>query len=210
MGGAVGGDFTHVYMGPSYIDKSGQQHDRIGNMTPFAEFNIWCDPEAAQAVFSEPELKQKTSLVTLDLTHQVLATKEVRDMLLHGRDNRAQPTRLRRMFYELLVFFAHAYEEVFGLSEGPPLHDPVAVAVLLDKLSGGAEVLFDDSKHERWHVDVETCGEQEGRTRTNSVKTGIFIPRTLDLNRFWHIIENCMAKADAATDYAGGNLANRL
>lgn len=202
MGGAVGEHFTDVHMGPPYVNNSGQKHERVGNMTPFAEFNIWCDPEAAQSIFSNPELSRKTSLITLDLTHQVLATKEVRDMLLRGREDRAHPTRLRRMFHELLMFFAHTYEEVFGLSEGPPLHDPVAVAVLLDRLAGGSESLFEDAKHERWHVHVETAGEEEGRTRVSASDEGVFIPRTLQLGRFWDIIEDCMAKADAATRYA--------
>ena len=40
MGGAVGNGYTNVYMGPEYTDEQGKTQPRIGNMTPFAEFNI--------------------------------------------------------------------------------------------------------------------------------------------------------------------------
>ncbi|KAK5088825.1 hypothetical protein LTR05_003047 [Lithohypha guttulata] len=166
MGGAIGDNFTHVYMGPDFVEEStSRRRSRIGNMTPFAEFNIWCDPAAAKSIFSNSELASKTSLITLDLTHQVCATEQERKLLLYGRDKRDPPTRLRRMFYELLVFFAKTYADVFGLTDGPPLHDPVAVAILLDQLSEASDSLFDDSHHERWQVEVEIDGEQAGRTK---------------------------------------------
>src|SRR3954447_2938806 len=39
----------------------------IGNVTPEAEFNLWCDPEAAHRVFSAG---LDVTLVGLDMTHQ--------------------------------------------------------------------------------------------------------------------------------------------
>ena len=45
-----------------------------GNWSAVAEFNIDCDPEAAQIVFREP---WPVTMVGLDLTHQALATPEV-------------------------------------------------------------------------------------------------------------------------------------
>ena len=196
MGGAIGGGFTDVYMGPEYTDERGQAHSRIGNTTPFAEFNIWCDPDSAKSIFDMPQLQSKTTLITLDLTHRVCATKDVREMLLYSSGKKKHPTRLRQMFHELLIFFAKTYEEVFGLKNGPPLHDPLAVAVLLRTLEPS---LFKDEGHQRWNVEVVTEGEQTGRTITTRSDQGVYIPKAIDITRFWQLIEESMSQADIAT-----------
>ncbi|KAI9785288.1 MAG: Uridine nucleosidase 1 [Candelina submexicana] len=128
MGGAIGGGFTDAPMG-----KVKGEGERIGNWTRWAEFNIYCDPEAAQSIFSNPVLAAKTTLITLDLTHQVLATPEVVQLLLHGENLQSYNDRshLRQLLHDLLTFFAATYAEVFGLTSGPALHDPLAVAVVL-------------------------------------------------------------------------------
>ena len=45
-----------------------------GNFTPAAEFNIWCDPEAAAAVFDSG---LEVSMIGLDVTHQALLGADV-------------------------------------------------------------------------------------------------------------------------------------
>lgn len=201
MGGAIGSHYTSVSMGPDYLDSKGESHARSGNCTPFAEFNIWADPESARSVLTNPILRSKTILIPLDLTHQAYATPKVQEMLLNGAQG---ATRLRTMFNELLMFFAHTYSEVFGLNEGPPLHDPLAVAVLLaDHPESNTMIRFDDNGGERWNVDVVLEGEQIGRTVIVQAKDGdgVRIPRSLDLDRFWEVLESCMAKADEVTRY---------
>lgn len=199
MGGAIGDKYTNVYMGPEYTDAQGKTQARIGNMTPFAEFNIWCDPDSAKSIFSMPALKSKTTLITLDLSHQVCASDKVRGDLLYSKLRLQSSTRLRQMFHELLVFFAKTYEEVFGLKDGPPLHDPLAVAVLLMDLE---QNLFDDGKRERYKVDIVTEGDQDGRTVISRADQGVFIPRSVNVDRFWDIIEECLQAADKVTGYA--------
>ena len=44
-----------------------------GNVTPAAEFNIWCDPEAAAIVFAAG---WRVTMAGLDVTHQARATAE--------------------------------------------------------------------------------------------------------------------------------------
>lgn len=107
MGGSIGGGFTPAVMGK--VDDV----ERIGNYTTWAEFNILIDPEAAALVLEHPILAAKTTLVPLDLTHLVLATKEVQETLLYGengvREGRGN-TDLRVMLVELLNFFATTYK----------------------------------------------------------------------------------------------------
>lgn len=202
MGGAIGDNFTSAPLGPSFKDALGHDSSRIGNVTPYAEFNIHCDPEAARAVFSNQILSPKTVLIPLDLTHQAFATHSVQRKLLHGRqDHDTKPTRLRQMFHELLMFFEHTYAEKFGLMDGPPLHDLLAVAVILSNLYGKKLIRFDDHNGERWQVEIELAAEQLGRTKVTKADTGVIIPRSLDLHQLWDIVNNCLHDADTVMCY---------
>lgn len=111
------------------------------------------------------------------------------------------------MLHDLLMFFAHTYADVFGLVGGPPLHDPLAVAVILaDNMEHGVD--FDDRGGERWLVDVVTDGlhsevdeerGQVGRTRVSRVESGgggVRIPRGLDVGAFWALMEGCVGRAE--------------
>ncbi|HEX7304924.1 nucleoside hydrolase [Lentzea sp.] len=92
-----------------------------GNTTPYAEFNIHVDPEAAHVVFTSGV---PVTMVGLNVTHQALVTPEV-----VARLTTLGP--LGRICGDLMTFFAATYREVFGF-EAPPLHDPVAVARVID------------------------------------------------------------------------------
>ena len=175
-----------------------------------------CDPEAAQSVFSNPILAAKTTLAPLDLTHQVIATEEVRKRILNGPAEPQQNSSLtvRRMYHDLLVFYVKTYQEVFGLDQGSPVHDPVSVAIVLFD-EGLQQLRLDDRDGERWDVTVMTDGEHEpidyrkvrdasrgqlGRTIvTKATKggKGIRIPRGLDIGYFWDIVEECVQRAEA-------------
>ena len=170
-----------------------------------------CDPEAAKSIFSNRTLAAKTTLIPLDLTHQVLATRQVQQTLLKGTsfpmDSSTAAMNLRQMFHDLLVFFAHTYSEVYGLTEGPPLHDPIAVAVLLEPITGPM-MRFTDNGGERWHVNVITDGlhsrhEEErgqvGRTVvTRSDGGGVRIPRSVLVQSFWKVLDQCLKEAGRA------------
>lgn len=110
MGGAIGDGFSDAPMGE--VDGK----PRIGNWTPWAEFNIVVDPEAAAEIFGNKEIASKTTLIPLDLTHQCLATSDVRELLLHGKGGEkggSGKTTLRTMLVELLYFFAKTYSYVY-------------------------------------------------------------------------------------------------
>jgi inosine-uridine nucleoside N-ribohydrolase len=91
-----------------------------GNITPAAEFNIWADPEAAQAVFHSG---LDVCMIGLDVTHRAVTTPALQE-------------RLRRSGHagtfvaELVDFFAVYHRETYGW-DGAPIHDAVAVAHVL-------------------------------------------------------------------------------
>jgi inosine-uridine nucleoside N-ribohydrolase len=93
----------------------------LGNTTPAAEFNVYVDPEAAREVF---ESGLPITMIGLDVTHQAGAGPA-------ERENLRSLGRIGGVVAELLEFFAGTYERIYGF-DSPPLHDPVAVAAVLE------------------------------------------------------------------------------
>jgi inosine-uridine nucleoside N-ribohydrolase len=91
-----------------------------GNYTPAAEFNIWCDPEAAAIVFGSG---LDVSMMGLDVTHQALLGPATEQRL---RD----VGRVGSFVADLNVFFTRYHRETYGW-DGAPIHDAVAVAQLV-------------------------------------------------------------------------------
>jgi purine nucleosidase len=90
-----------------------------GNVTPTAEANIWCDPEAAAAVFAAP---WPLALVPLDVTMRVLLTEEHRARLAEGGEIARYVAAITDFYFD---FFAEA---AFG-RRCSAMHDVLAVAI---------------------------------------------------------------------------------
>ena len=93
-----------------------------GNWSAVAEFNIKIDPEAAHIVFNAG---WKVTMVGLDLTHQALATPDVVERIAKI------DTKPAEFVVELLKFFGKMYKQAQGFNY-PPVHDPCAVAYVID------------------------------------------------------------------------------
>ena len=91
-----------------------------GNMTPAAEFNIWADPEAAQAVF---QADIATTMIGLDVTHRAVTTPAIQARL------RATGP-IGAFVADLVDFFAVYHLETYGW-DGAPIHDAVVVASMI-------------------------------------------------------------------------------
>ena len=94
----------------------------VGNWSATSEFNIVIDPEAAHIVFNE---SWPLTMVGLDVTHQALATPDVVEAIAEIG------TGPSRFVGELMEFFAHTYKDAQGF-DFPPVHDPCAVAYVID------------------------------------------------------------------------------
>lgn len=110
-----------------------------GNITPAAEFNIYCDPEAAHVVFTSGI---PIKMIGLNATHQVLARPEYR------RRVRSIGSTTSTHVADMLDFYSRGESGGTGL-EGGAMHDPLAVAALIDP-----EILT----FEPMHVAVEYTG----------------------------------------------------
>ncbi|WP_127794788.1 nucleoside hydrolase [Agromyces sp. LHK192] len=152
-----------------------------GNVTPYAEFNAWVDPEALDVVLRSGV---PFTMVGLNVTHRALVTAEVRARLA------SIGTGTSAFGDELLEFFCRTNDEVFGMPDGP-LHDPVAVAVLADP--GCVDVV-------RTRLDVELVGtETVGATVADldgmlAREPNAAVAIGIDVERFWSGLEQAVSR----------------
>lgn len=116
-----------------------------GNITPFAEFNYWVDPEATQLVFDSGI---PIRMVGLNVTEQcVIAPKEF--ALLKEKGD-----RISTLYYKMQQHYSAHYKKRDGI-DGAIIHDLLT-----------ASTIFDESivEFETQDVRVETEGEKRGAT----------------------------------------------
>jgi purine nucleosidase len=88
-----------------------------GNVTPAAEFNVYCDAEAARDVFRSPVMK---TLIPIDVTTKLLFGFEMLERLP------SDETRTGRFLRTILPGAFRSYRQQLGI-EGIYLHDAMAV-----------------------------------------------------------------------------------
>jgi inosine-uridine nucleoside N-ribohydrolase len=145
-----------------------------GNRTPYAEFNAWVDPEAAEIVVGSGV---PFTLVGLHLTHQALATPEVIDRI------RAAGGVLGDVAADWLAYFSSTYRQIWGIDA--PLHDPCALAIALDPSLATFEDAF---------LAIETQGRwTRGATVIDPFgrlgrEPNARIALQIDVERFWSML----------------------
>ena len=160
----------------------------FGNSTPTAEFNIYCDPEAAHVVFTSGI---PIKMIGLNVTHQVPATAERRAQI--RKIGNSSSTHVA----DMLDFYSR--HETAGGS----MHDPLAVAALVDP---------DILTFEPMHVAIELGGKYtygmtvcDGRhLRAENTGGGAVRPPrgeppnaevaiTVNADRFWELFLDVLA-----------------
>lgn len=155
----------------------------FGNVTPAAEFNIHVDPLAAAEVFASGA---NLVVLPLDATHKALTS---RDWI--------ETVRSAGPVGAAVAGWTSSYErfdrEKYG-AEGAPLHDPCAVAWLIDP------TLFTGR---RVNVEIETGGQwTRGMTvadwwgATDRAPNALFI-RDLDRDGLFRLLADRIARLDA-------------
>ena len=151
-----------------------------GNVTPVAEFNIACDPEAAAIVFGAG---WRVTMAGLDVTHQARATAEVRDRL----------RALGRLGDELLLPGLRGYRSVAG-GAGQPVHDVCAVAlVVAPGLFGCQPARVEVELQGRWTSGMTVTDFSAPVTGHNAL-----VATSVDVAGFWDLVLDAYGRAAAA------------
>jgi purine nucleosidase len=152
-----------------------------GNTTPAAEYNIWCDPEAAAIVFGAG---WPVTMVGLDVTHQALATAAVQDRM----------RALGRLGSDLLLPGLSQYRS--AALPGQPVHDVCALALVAAPGLFGCEPA---------RVEVETAGRwTSGMTVTDFRAAGAErnaqVAMSVDVAGFWDLVLDAYGRLAAAME----------
>lgn len=120
-----------------------------GNCSPVAEYNYWCDPDAAALVYETAHRYGKTiHMVGLDVTRKIVLTPTLLEYICRLDEEMGDFIRKISKFY---FDFHWQWEHILGCV----INDPLAVAYFIDKsICGG----FDS------YVQVESCGICMGQT----------------------------------------------
>ena len=152
-----------------------------GNITPAAEFNIYVDPEAADAVF---RAGVPLTVMPLDVTHKALTTRARIDAF------RAMGTKVGDMVAAWTDFFERFDMAKYG-SHGAPLHDPCVIAWLIDPSLFGGRLI---------NVEIETRSELTlGMTvadwwGVSGRKPNAMFIREIDADRFYALLADRLAR----------------
>lgn len=134
-----------------------------GNISPAAEFNMYCDPASAQAVFRSPSTK---TLIPLDVTNRIELSYDLFNKLPD------ETTRVGRLLRQILPPAFRGYRQQFGL-EGIHVHDTVTLMAAIHpelfttkSMAGDVETLgeltigatvFDRRRVPAWRHNMEVA-----------------------------------------------------
>ncbi len=150
-----------------------------GNITPAAEFNMFCDAASAQAVFRSPSTK---TLVPLDVTNRIELSYDLFNKLP------GESTRIGKLLRQLLPAAFRGYRQQFGL-EGIHVHDTVTLMAAMHpelftakpmagdvethgELTVGATV-FDRRRVPAWRHNMEVAVDMQKDAVVAAILSGL-------------------------------------
>jgi purine nucleosidase len=138
-----------------------------GNVTPAAEFNMYCDPVSARAVFRSRSTK---TLIPLDVTNRILLTYDLFPKLPD------ETSTVGALLQKILPPAFRAYRQQLGL-EGIHVHDTVALMAMLhpelftmQEMAGDVEIagdltqgatVFDRRRVPAWRHNMEVAVDMQ-------------------------------------------------
>lgn len=161
-----------------------------GNCSPVAEYNYWCDPDAAAMVYREMDrLGKRIHMVGLDVTRRIVLTPDLLNYMkrLDSRTG-AFTEKITKFYFD----FHWEWEHLIGCV----INDPLAVAYFARRdLCRGFES----------YVQVETQGISIGQTVVDSMHFYRHAPNAVvltevDTLRFFRIFFTCLLQMEEEPD----------
>ena len=137
-----------------------------GNITPYAEANIFHDPKAADTVFSSP---LNLTMVGLDVTLKTLLRQSQIDEIAD------HAPRIGNFLSEITPFYLEFYQRVAGI-DGCPMHDAAAVLACFHA---------DRFTYHKTGVQVALDGETIGQTLPADKRKDVAV--AIDIDSSWAI-----------------------
>ncbi|CAE7862136.1 iunH [Symbiodinium sp. KB8] len=137
-------------------------------------------------------------MLPLEVTHTALVTEDVLSRInaLPGPTG-AAPSRFAALIASLLVFFRDSYLHVEGMPD-PPLHDPCAVAAVIDPTKF-------DFTHAHVFIDTHslvspgaTVADLRNVYRLPSNARNAYVSSSMDVKWFWEVMLHALEAANAA------------
>lgn len=136
-----------------------------GNISPFAEFNIYNDPEAAKTIFSSDIPK---TLVGLDVTRKVILE---RGDIKRFRNGKEDVSRLIAGIGNFAITYHRKYRNV----KGAYMNDPLCVGVAVDETI---------CSYRSAKLDVVLKGKERGRVLVKKAAPDVLLCRDVNVKRF--------------------------
>lgn len=146
-----------------------------GNCSPVAEYNYWCDPDAAELVYKTAFDNNKLiHMVGLDVTRKVVLTPTILEYMSRLNPEVGDFIKKITKFY---FDFHWEWEHIIGCV----INDPLAVAYFIDR-----EICSGFSSF----VQIETLGISEGQSVVDSMnfyrkEANAVVLNKVDVKKFW-------------------------
>ena len=141
-----------------------------GNVTPYAEFNFYSDPDAADYVLNS---EVAVTLISLDVTHKINVTEEDIEPFKRYK------TRLADFVTDIIEYSINFHKKYRGAA-GAHLHDPLAVAIAVAPQLG---------QYEQLSINVD-CGDKRGLVRVKDGVKNIRFVKDVDAEGFLKLFLN--------------------
>lgn len=161
-----------------------------GNCSPVAEYNYWCDPDAAALIYQEMDrLGKKIHMVGLDVTRRIVLTPDLLEYMKRLDLKIGSFTeRITKFYFD----FHWEWEHMIGCV----INDPLAVAYFADRdLCRGFESF----------VQIETQGISIGQSVVDSMNfyrrsPNAVVLTEVDRLQFFRLFFTCLLRMKEEPD----------